>query len=108
RKDPAAAKATGAHGIPLLAHAAFSRNPSLVQFVFKSGGTTGANLALQNAVMTGNSEIAEWLLGNAGADVNAKNFEGKTPLRVARDRNDQVLVKLLTQRGAVGEGRCPP
>ncbi len=100
RAHPPAAKATGAHGIPLLAHAAFSRNPSLVQFVFKSGGTTGASLALQNAVETGNSEIVQWLLDNAGAGINAKNFEGKTPLRMARDRKDQLLVKLLTERGA--------
>ena len=102
RADAQMAKAAGAHGITLLAHAAFSRNPALVRFVYESGGIAGASLALQNAVTTGNVEIVQWLLDNAGAEIDSKNFEGKTPLRVAKDRNDQMMVKLLSGRGATG------
>lgn len=98
--DPQNANATGAHGIPLLPHAVWSENPRLVRLVFERGAKSGATLALQNAVSKGNYEIVEWLLENAGPDIWAQNFQGKTPLKVATERNNDRVVALLKQHGA--------
>ncbi len=99
-QDASQAKAAGAHNIPLLAHAALSDDPVLVRFVFGRGATLGANLALHNAILKGNSEIVQWLLDTAKPDINAKNYQGKTPLRVAVERKDEKIAKLLASRGA--------
>src|SRR6266849_6030698 len=42
--------ATGAHGIPLLAHAALSGNLDLVQLLFERGAHLGVSFAFHNAV----------------------------------------------------------
>ena len=100
-EDPRNAHATGAHGIPLLPHAVWSENPRLVQLVFERGAKSGATLALHNAVSRGNYEIVEWLLDNAGPDVKAKNFQGKTALTVSSERSNDRIVELLKRHGAV-------
>ena len=100
-EDPRNFNATGAHGIPLLPHSVWSEDLRLVQLVFERGAKSGATLALHNAVSRGNYQIVEWLLDNAGPDIRAKNFQGKTPLTVAsEDRNDGI-VALLKRHGAV-------
>jgi ankyrin repeat protein len=99
-EDPRNANATGAHGIPLLPHAVWSENPLLVKLVFERGAKSGATLALQNAVSRGHYEIVEWLVGNAGPDIRARNFQGKTPLTIAIERNNGRIVSLLKQHGA--------
>ena len=99
-KDPRNANATGAHGIPLLPHTVWSENPRLVQLVFEKGAKSGATLALQNAVSRGNYEIVQWLVENAGPDIKAKNFQGKTPLAVATDRKNDRIIAFLKQHGA--------
>ena len=92
--------ATGAHSIPLLPHAALSGNLELVQLVFRRGADTGSSLALQNAVMKGNLDIVRWLIEKTSPDINAKNFQGKTPLAVARERNFGDIARFLQDRGA--------
>jgi len=99
--DPENCNATGAHGIPLLPHAVWSENPRLVELVFERGAKSGATLALHNAVSRANYEIVEWLLDNAGPDVRAKNFQGKTPLTVASERSNDSIVALLKRHGAI-------
>ncbi|XP_075072092.1 fibronectin type 3 and ankyrin repeat domains protein 1 isoform X2 [Mixophyes fleayi] len=49
--------------------------------------------------ITGNTDVAECLV-NAGAEVNAKDKDGKTPLMVATLNNHEDLVRFLIQRGA--------
>lgn len=98
--DPRNANATGAHGIPLLAHAVWSDDPLLVQLVFEKGAKSGATLALHNAVSRGNYEIVEWLVFNAGPDIRAKNYQGKTALTVATELNNTKIVTLLKKHGA--------
>jgi uncharacterized protein len=98
--DPLNANATGAHGIPLLPHAVWSGNLHLVRLVFERGAKSGATLALHNAVSRGNYEIVEWLLDNAGPDVHAKNFQGKTPLEVVIEHNNEKVASLLRRYGA--------
>src|SRR5690606_33725007 len=44
--DPAAINRHGAHGIPLLTHAALSGDVALVESLYRRGATTGATLAL--------------------------------------------------------------
>jgi len=98
--DPQNANAIGAHGIPLLPHAAWSENPRLVQLVFERGAKSGATLALHNAITRGNYEIIDWLLEKAGPDIRAKNFQGKTPLESATERKNEKVVELLRKHSA--------
>ena len=98
--DPRNANATGAHGIPLLPHAVWSEDPRLVQLVFERGAKSGATLALHNAISRGNYELVEWLVNNAGPDIRAKNFQGKTPLAVATEHKNERIVAYLNQHGA--------
>jgi uncharacterized protein len=98
--DPQDVNATGAHGIPLLPHAVWSDNLPLVQRVFERGARSGATLALHNAVSKGNYEIVEWLVENAGPDIRAKNFQGKTMVTVATEREYDRIVALLNKHGA--------
>lgn len=99
-RDPRNANATGAHGIPLLPHTVWSENPRLLELVFERGAKSGATLALQNAVSRGNYEIVQWLVENAGPDIKAKNFQGKTPLVIATERKNDRIVAFLKQHGA--------
>ena len=98
--DPWNANATGAHGIPLLPHAVWSNDPLLVQLVFERGAKSGATLALHNAISRDNYDIVEWLADNAGPDIRAKNFQGKTPLTVATEHNNDRIVTFLKKHGA--------
>lgn len=100
--DPSLSGATGAHGIPLLSHAALSGNPELVELVWGHGATTGATLGLVNAVSRGYPQVVRWLLENTEADANAKNFEGKTCLVIAGGRGDKESEELLKSHGATG------
>ncbi len=50
--------------------------------------------------MRGNYEIIEWLLDNAGPDIRAKNFQGRTPLEVATEHNNERVAELLRRHGA--------
>jgi ankyrin repeat protein len=100
-EDPRNASATGAHGITLLPHAVWSESLQLVQLVFERDAKSGATLALHNAVSRANYEIIEWLLDNAGPDIRAKNFQGKTPLIVASERGNDRVVSLLKRHGAI-------
>jgi uncharacterized protein len=99
-ESPESAKSVGAHGIPLLAHVVWSNNLDLVKLVYERGGTTGADLALHNAIVKGNEGIVEWLIENAGADINSKNYEGKLLLTVAKERKNEKIIHLLEKRGA--------
>jgi ankyrin repeat protein len=99
-EDPGLIQVTGAHGIPLLTHAVLSGNLELVQFLFQRGARTGVSPALHSAVSRGYSDIVRWLLENGKPDVNWKNFQGKTALTVAIEREDGRIVALLKEHGA--------
>ncbi|HYY90363.1 MAG TPA: ankyrin repeat domain-containing protein [Candidatus Dormibacteraeota bacterium] len=99
-ENPTSAKATGAHGIPLLPHAVWSGNARLVELVYNRGATAGVNLALHNGIVRGNPEVVRWLLENAKPSIAAKNYQGKTPLSVASELKSTEIVQLLKQHGA--------
>lgn len=99
-KELASVHATGAHGIPLLAHAALSGNVALIKSLFDRGARKGVSYALHNTVILSHEQAARWLLENAGPNLAWKNFQGKTALAVALERGNEPLVRLLREHGA--------
>ena len=67
-------------------------------YVINISNDTGES-ALHLAVYAGNMNITEQLLDH-GANVDAKNDYGETPLFYAARRNMPALIKLLLQRGS--------
>ena len=102
REDHHRINGTGAHGIPILPHAVWSGKLELVQLLYERGAKSGADLALHNAVSRDDYSIVHWLLENAKADVNSKNFQGKTPLSVAVERKFDGVAQLLREYNAKG------
>ena len=99
--DPALIRAQGAHGIPLMTHAAFSGNVQLAQMLLDRGADEGMSSALFHAVHQRRIPMVDWLLRNGKPDLNWKNFQGKTALDVASEREDVEIVRLL--RAHAGE-----
>lgn len=98
--DAAAIDSRGAHGIPLLSHAAFSGDVALLAMLYERGAREGQSLALANAVSAGQRPVAAWLLENADPDVAWLNWQGKTALDVALERGDEAMADLLRAYGA--------
>jgi ankyrin repeat protein len=100
RDNPGNINSTGAHGIPLLTHAAWSGNLELVRYLFRNGAKAGASSALHNAVARGHYDLVVWLVENASPDLNAKNFQGKTALSLAIESKQEIIAQLLRDHGA--------
>ncbi len=101
KKDPQLINARGAHGIPIMAHAAWSDNVELAEMLMKRGATQGMSLALGNAVMKGNTRMARWLIRHGNPDFNWKNYEGKSLMTLAKETPNKDMVKLLSEHGVV-------
>lgn len=99
-KDPALIDAKGAHGISLMAHAAWSNNIELVKMLFERGATVGMGHALGNAVMKGDVRMARWIIENGNPDFNWRNYEGKTLLNLADEAPNDDMIHLLRDHGA--------
>jgi ankyrin repeat protein len=97
--NPEDIDATGAHGIPLLAHAALSGNLDLVQLLFNKGARQGVSFAFHNAVSRNNYQMARWLLETGKVDLGWKNYQGKTALDIAQEKGYQDLIDLLKHGG---------
>jgi uncharacterized protein len=100
-QDPDLINARGAHGISLMAHAAWSNNVELAGMLFQRGATQGTSLALGNAVMKGNVQMARWLIQNGNPDFGWKNYEGKGLLTIAKETPNKDMINLLSEHGAV-------
>ena len=100
KADPGQAKATGAHGIPVLTHAAISGKTEIADLLVANGGGEGADAGLVNASHFGHLQMAEWLLAR-GANPNARNYEDKTALRLALDAGHASVAELLSRHGAL-------
>jgi ankyrin repeat protein len=96
----AAITSRGAHGIPLLSHAAFSGDAGLVADLYARGAREGASLALANAVSAGHAPIVTWLLDNTEADPAWRNWQEKTALDVAEENGDEAIAGILRAHGA--------
>jgi len=92
-EDPGLIEARGAHGIPLMPHAALSGNLELAKMLFERGATGSTSHALGNAVMHGDARMARWILENGKPDLSWKSFEDKSLLTIAREtgKNDEML-----------------
>jgi hypothetical protein len=100
-RDPALIRATGAHKIPLLTHAAQSGSVPLVEMLVAQGATDGASSALGMAVARNDAAMARWLLEHTTPDLSWKNFQGKTLLAMAAERGADDIIALLRAAGAV-------
>ena len=98
--DAAAIHSRGAHGIPLLCHAAFSGDAALVAALHEAGAREGDTMALANAVAVGARAVAVWLLENVDPDLAWTNWQGRTALDVAVARGDERMADLLRAYGA--------
>ena len=102
--DTAAIHTRGAHGIPLLCHAAFSGDATLVAQLYEAGARDGSTMALVNAVAFGARSVAAWLLEKADPDLAWTNWQGRTALDVALERGDEATAALLRSYGAETSG----
>ena len=102
--DAAAVHARGAHGIPLLCHAAFSGDAPLVAMLYEAGARDGDAMALANAVAVGARPVVAWLLENADPDLAWTNWQGRSALDVALARGDEATADLLRAYGAETSG----
>lgn len=101
-RDPALADARGAHGIPLLFHAAMAGRREVCALLLERGVDVntgaGGNTALHAAALRGDAELARWLL-ERGADVHARDYEGKTPLDRALAAGHEAVAEVLRRAG---------
>ncbi len=100
--DPGQAQALGAHDIPVMYYPALYGYTEIAELLLAHGADIdageGKETALHGAAGFGQTAMAEWLLGH-GAQVNPKDFNGKTPLRVAMDNGHKDIGYLLWQNG---------
>jgi ankyrin repeat protein len=102
-EDPQKIHARGAHGIPLLAHAALSGNVDLARLLVSRGAREGMSYALSNAVNRGDPGMTRWLLENGAPDLQWKNYQGKTALEIAVDRGFSEIAGLLGKYQAMDQ-----
>lgn len=95
--DPGLINARGAHGIPLMPHAAMSGNVELTRMLYERGATASTSHALSNAVMHGDARMARWLLDNAKPDLAWRSYEGKSLLAIARETGKKDMLDLLAE-----------
>jgi ankyrin repeat protein len=99
-ENPGLIEARGAHGIPLMPHAALSNNLELAQMLFGRGATAGMSQALGNAVSHGEARMARWILETGQVDMHWKNYEGKSLMTIATETGTREMVQLLRKYGA--------
>jgi ankyrin repeat protein len=104
--DPSAVNAYAADGFFPLALAAYFDRPAAVRLLLDRGADVGqaATNAMQvqalHAAVAGRSYESVKALLEAGADANAVQHGGYTPLMAAEQYNDTATVELLRQFGA--------
>lgn len=106
-RDPSLVSAYAPDGFFPLGLAAFFRHAEVADHLIAKGADVRAVAknpmqvtALHSAVADGGDRRIAKALIAAGADVNAKQRHGWTPLHGAADNGDRELVELLLRRGA--------
>lgn len=102
-EDPSLSNARGAHGIPVLYHAALSGQTEVADLLFAHGAREGINGALHAAVRFGHAEMVKWLLAHGVTNVNVLSFDNKTPMCVAVEQGYDEIASLLREHGGVME-----
>ncbi len=97
--DPTKIQATGAHGIPLLYFPAISGNQALADFLLSRGAQinagAGGNTPLHGAVSFQQKAMVSWLLEH-GADPSLLDYEGRTPLALAKANGQAEIAGLFS------------
>lgn len=96
--SPKLLRAPGAHGIPLLAHAALSGDAALVADLHQRGAREGVDMALGMAAGRGDAATVRWLLDNDQPDLSWTDFRGQTALETARAAGHDDVVAVLEGR----------
>src|SRR5262249_38835705 len=99
-QDPALANARGAHGITVMFHTAMSGEIPIAELLKAAGCNEGFSYALHGAIAFGHDKMVAWLLDNGATNINAPDYENKTPLERATERNQPAIIELLKQHGA--------
>lgn len=113
-EDPAAVNAFAPDGFSPLGLAAYFDHPEAVRLLLQNGADVGlvARNPMQvqalHAAVAGRSRESVRLLLEAGADPNAMQHGGWTPLRAARQHGDQPMIGLLLAHGADPEDADQP
>ena len=88
-------------------------NKEVVKLLLDSGAMTNYSTKdvspLHRATLTGNVEIVEMLL-DYGATITVEDYEGRTPLELARQTNNDEIIKIFERIDywdAVKEGNIP-
>jgi ankyrin repeat protein len=96
--DPKLARATGAHGIPLLYFTVLHDEVGIAYLLLRQGARIndgdGKITALHGAATFNKPEMAGWLL-KKGARRDAKDFNGKTALQVAEEKGHEEVAAIL-------------
>ena len=99
--DPAQATARGAHGIPLMVHAALGGDVGIAEQIVAAGGGEGIRQAMVGAVTKGRLEMARWLLEHGADDLTLRNHDDMTLLQMAEANGYAEVAALLREHGAV-------
>jgi len=102
-RDATLANARGAHQITVMFHAAMSGSTEVASLLKSYGCSEGYSYALHGAINFGHRNMVEWLLDNGAQNINAPNYEGKTPLKVALETGQTEIADLLRTRGGTEE-----
>ncbi len=93
--SPVLVNGNGVHGISLLYHAALGGNVALAEMLVARGNSQSPDQPLLAAASYGRIEMVKWLL-TRGADKSTTNFQNKTALDIAKERDDQEMIALLS------------
>lgn len=106
-QDPSQAKASGAHGIPIIYHAALSGDTIIADMLMTAGGGVGLEESLHGATRFGHLEMTQWFL-ERNADTTIRDFRDRTPLEVAIENGyDEVAEVLREHIGRENLAECP-
>jgi ankyrin repeat protein len=101
--DPTLSQAQGVHGFPILWFPVVGGHRETTEAMLARGAEInvgeGITTPLHGAASFGRLELIALLL-DRGADLHAKDYEGKTPLATAIKHGHEDAVELLRQRGA--------
>lgn len=101
--DPDLCRATGAHGIPVLYHAAIRGHIGVAELLLTYGTDVnqgeGGNTALHGVARFGQVEMVKSLVEH-GAHLQALDYERNTPMQVALAANQSAVAEVLRRSGA--------
>jgi len=101
-REPAAAHATGAHGLPVIYYPACNGRVDIAELLLSHGasaqGGEGVSPPLHGALAFGRRSMVEWLLQH-GVQVNALDYQNKSALQAALDRHDVESAALIRSHG---------